>query len=481
MDEERIYQLLPSRLQAAAINAHALRIRRQRYGRRFEETLERLLESERRDRSLIRAVQEKLLRALIAHAYESVPYYRGVMEERGLRPADISTLDDLPKLPLLTRDDVRRHGREMIAAGPRGRRLVHGHTSGTTGSPLSFLWDRETCIMHNAAVWRQRAWAGVDRRDWTAVLFGRRIVSAARRRPPYWQANRVQRQLWLSAFHMRDDTLDLYLEAIGRRGASVLEGYPSTVYVLARHVLRRGGSFPLRCVLTTSETLHPVQRETIESAFACRVFDYYGMAERAIFAAECEAHEGLHLMSEYGVTEFVDRGGVPVAEGSPGYMAGTSLHNFGMPFIRYLTSDVTRPRPAPCSCGRTLPLVEAVTTKAEDLVITPEGRYISPSVLTHPFKPLDTVARSQIVQDRPDRIVVRLVPGPGFDEAAAGPLARELGERLGPSMTVLVEIVDAIPPERSGKFRWVVSTVAAGVDDFSLWETGDGRESPGLE
>ena len=162
---------------------------------------------------------------------------------------------------------------------------------------------------------------------------------------------------------------------------------------------------------------------------------------------------------EYGITEVVDGAGEPVADGMIGKLAGTSLHNFAMPFLRYLTNDISSILPRPCACGRRLPLMADVTTKAEDIVVTKDGRFISPSVLTHPFKPLHSIRLSQIVQEELDRVVVKVVPDERFSEADAERLRAALKQRLGPEMRIEIEVVASISRTTAGKFRWVVSKV----------------------
>lgn len=473
MNKQGLYDRLPAWLQRIALNWYAYKIHRERYGPEFERVLAGLLESQWETPDDLRGMQEERLQRLIRHSYETVPYYRRSMEERKLTPGDIRTLEDLPKLPLLTRDIILREGSQLLSTKYSHEDLIHGHTSGTSGSPLSFYWDRGMCIFSNAVDWRQKLWAGLERSTWYGVLLGRKIVSLERRRPPFWQPNYLHKQLWLSSFHMSDETLDSYIEEMRRRRVQALEGYPSACYLMARHLVRKNKALPLRCVLTSSETLHSIQRETIERAFQCRVFDFYGQGERVVFATECNRHDGLHLNSEYGITEFVDEKGEGVSAGSHGYIVGTSLHNFGMPFIRYRTTDISRPRADSCGCGRGLPLMHAVTTKAEDVVITPEGRYIPPPALTHPFKPLRGVLKSQMVQTEPDQLLVKVVPMDDFDDGEMEKLVSALRERVGDEMKIRTELVDDIPPEPSGKFRWIISHVADRMEGLALW---DGEE-----
>jgi len=153
----------------------------------------------------------------------------------------------------------------------------------------------------------------------------------------------------------------------------------------------------------------------------------------------------------------------PVPDGAEGYMVGTTLHNCGMPLIRYRTTDRGAFKPAICSCGRPLQLTEDVTTKAEDLLRLKDGRLIPPSVLTHPFKPLDSIEGSQIVQTDLDRLLIRIVPGGTFGDAERNHLLRELRARLGEDMQIDIECVEELPRTSRGKFKWVISQVELGL------------------
>jgi phenylacetate-CoA ligase len=251
-----------------------------------------------------------------------------------------------------------------------------------------------------------------------------------------------------------------YVAEIRRRRLRFLEGYPSTLFILAQHLIATGETLPMEAVFSSSETLHQVQLEAILAAFGCTPFDFYGHAERAIFATECELHEGKHLAEEYGFAEIVNEEGTSLPDGEFGYLTGTSLFNIAMPMIRYRTTDISAIMHEPCKCGRSLRRIENISTKAEDIVVTPDGRMISPSVLTHPFKPFPQIVASQLVQERADRLVVKIIPSDRFTPENQAELLRSLGARLGPAVQLDLQIVEDIPRERSGKFRWVISHVA---------------------
>jgi phenylacetate-CoA ligase len=461
-----LYEMAPVWGQNLLLTAFGVMLDRERYGGRFNEFRELLSRTEWFCRADLDAYQDERLRAMVAHAYETVPYYRLRFDERKLKPGDIRGRADLAKVPLLTRDDIRRHFDELRSTALPNRDMRTGHTSGTTGTPLTVGYDRDTVWMTYAVFDRHYRWAGArmgHTGNRVAVARGNVIVPLTRRQPPFWRENRRHRQLLLSSFHMSKQNLPAYFDALAAFAPDVLDGYPSTLYLLAKFLQNRRETFPLKAAITSSETLYDFQREAIEERFACRVFDYYALAERVIFSGECDRHRGHHLAMEYGVAEVVDQHGQSLPDGAVGRLVGTTLHNAAMPLIRYVTNDMTALRDTTCTCGRGLQLMDDVTTKAEDVLTLKDGRLISPSVLTHPFKPLNCIEGSQIVQTSPDSVTVRIVAGRGYTATHTQHLRTELMARLGNDVTIDVQLVDQLETSANGKFKWVISHVPLGI------------------
>lgn len=454
-----VYDRAPYWIQQVLLNAYAYRIHRERYGRSFVQAFNELKQTQWFTPSQIEEYQTRRLLAVVEHAYRTVPFYRELYRKHGVSPGDIRDLRDISRLPIIRREDIRAAGSELISSDYPKRNLIHGHTSGTTGSPLSFYWDRQTCVYTNAVDWRQKLWGGVQYGDRIALLLGRTIVPTNRRIPPYWQMDRVHNLLWMSSFHLGEQYLPHYVRKLRQFRPVAIEGYPSTVYILARYLKSTGETLPVKAVFTSSETLFPFQRSIIEDRFDSPVFDFLGMAERVIFATQCAEAHAYHLNFEYAVNEIVSVDGKPVVDGCEGYLVGTSLLNFGMPFIRYQTSDVSAIDTRQCSCGRHMPRLKGVVTKDEDIVVTPEGKLISSSVLTHPFKPLHFVCESQIIQESIDLLRISIVRREGYSEKDSVQLLSSLRERVGPSMKIELNFVDSIPRTKAGKYRWVISKV----------------------
>lgn len=461
-----LYDKLPVVAQNTLLTGFSALLDRERYGGDFKQFQKFLEDSQWYSPAQLQAYQDEQLAKLIAYSHRHVPYYRKIMDERGLTPQDITSTTDLVKLPVLTRQDIKTHFAALLSDEYDLAKVKRGHTSGTTGSPLEVCYSEPLIYLTYAMLDRHYAWAGVRLKtggDRVAVLRGNPIVPLQQKKPPFWRHNYLHNQMLFSSFHMSPQNLPYYIDALRRFAPKVLDGYPSTLYVVAKHLKNVGQKLKLHAVISSSETLYDFQREVIEESFDCRVFDYFAAAERVAFSSECDHHEGHHLADEYGITEILDDSGQRLENGQLGALVATSLHNYAMPLIRYVTNDMSSLKTRRCSCGRGLPLMDDITTKAEDLITLRDGRLISPSVLTHPFKPLNSIAASQVIQEDLDNVRIRLVAGPDYTEHDEQTLIHGMQERLGEAVHIHIEKVDALERTKAGKFKWVISKVNLGI------------------
>lgn len=447
---DAVYAKSPHLMRELGIGVYAAWLQLLREGRPMRDRLAELEAIDRAPRERIDAWQVAEINRMLAWCRERVPYYRERLSEYGV-PDRISSLTELAAFPVLEKGDVRAHMEQLHA---EGLRLYPGRTSGTTGSPLQLVYDRKQRVWNRAAEKLVRLRAGLGPRDQVAVFWGRQVVPRHVSQPPFWVRNVPDREVWFSTFHLSRTNAPAYFGALRSLRPAAIETYPSVAYVLAVLARDTNEKFSIPKILTTSETLFPFQRETIQETFGAEVFDYYASAERVTFAVECGRHDGLHLLEGFGYTE--------PGETRSGFSAGivsTGLTNGGMPLIRYRLSDATQVLADPCSCGLTSRRLAPIATKCEDLIVTPDGRYVSPSILTHPFKPLRGLVRSQIVQEALDVVVVRLEVAPDFDDAQEAGLLAAFRDRLGDGVRITVRREESIEPEPSGKFRWVISRV----------------------
>ncbi len=473
---ERIYGHCPVPIQNLLMWRYGSLIRKERFGPEYDRLTAFLARSEWFSLDELRAYQEERLRLIVAHAYETVPYYREVMDGLGLTPADIRRLDDLPKLPVLTREAVAANLERLVSTAVPRKSLKKVHSAGTTGTSLYMFWDAAVGYMNNACLWRERRWAGIEFGDPIALMLGRPIVPLRQTKPPFWRYNRSWNQYLFSPIHLKNENIPHYLAQMRRAGVVALDAYPTSAYVLARFMEAEGEYLPLKAVFTTSEPLLEVEREVIEDRFRCRVFDGYSQSERVMFTSECEKHAGHHIYMEYGITEFLDDDGDPVADGTVGRVVGTGLHNFGMPFIRYDVGDTASTSKDACECGRGLPLMGDVAMRAEDVLVMPDGTLMPPLMVARAFKLVPGIVRSQILQSVPEEITARLVVERPLSASDEEDLVRNIAERMGPEVRVRIEYVDDIPLTGRNKYRRVISTVPltwGGTTTANLYEEED--------
>jgi phenylacetate-CoA ligase len=393
------------------------------------------------------------LHATVRNAYMHVPYYRGIMEVFGLNPHDIRSLDDIAVMPILEKEDIRRYHREMVSGVKTFPIFYKCHTSGTTGKPLTLYRDLQNVGFEHALLARQWQWAGLGPHDRYATLKGEIISPRNTAKGEYWNFSIAENKLVMSSYHLSEQTFRHYLTAMQKYNIFSLEGYPSSVYALARFMLEQDIQWPMKAVLTTSETLAQKQKSVIENAFACQVFDYYGMAERVAAIHTCE--QGCyHLVPEYSLVELVKT--EHVGDGCF-EIVGTALNNRAMPLIRYRVGDIAKPSQEACSCGRAYPVIKSIIGRKDDYIVTPSGKLVGR--LDHIFKGARNLVEAQLYQPDKDRVVLRIVPDKGYRRKDGQDILQKLQQRLGERMLLEIENVASIPRNGRGKFKAVISNV----------------------
>lgn len=450
---QRLYFASPVWAQNVFANAYGMRLRFLRYGDAQHRSLHQLLAGEGLSEDEIRLAQLETLRAVVRHAYATVPFYR----QRGVDGGHIAEVADLANLPILKKDELRARGDQLISTLFRDKKLHTIHTGGTTGKPLTVYCDRAALQRNYAFYERLLAWAGIHPGDRRAVFAGRTIVPPAQQKPPYWRTNRFNNSLLFSSYHISAETLPAYIGELERYRPHLIDSYPSSAVAIARYILREGiTTIRPRAIVTSSETLDDADRRVIAQAFACPVLDHYGSAEMAAFISQCE-NGRYHVNPEFGVVEIL-RDGVPARAGETGEIVATGFINPVMPLIRYATGDLAEQDGSACSCGRAFPTIARIIGRLDDVVVTPEGRLIGR--LDPIFKAGSSVQESRIVQDAADHVRLEIVPDGELPEHERADLLRELSARLGPAMRIDIVPVAQIPRTGSGKLRTVVNELS---------------------
>jgi phenylacetate-CoA ligase len=453
---EQVYPRLPVFLQNAACWYYGAKQARVRLGREFELRLHALLESEKWSSSEIEAYQSEKLQRLIRHAYENVPYYRERWKSLKLTPADIRSRDDLPKLPVLTKEDVRQNFERLVSEKALKHDLVFRHTSGTTGKALHFYVTNAALAFQWAVWWRHRVRFGVQPGAWHANFTGKRVIPIDQRTPPFWRWNKPLQQALLTMHHLTPEKIVSVIEFLNSQPFEFYSGYPSIIHMLALHASAAGLTLksPPRAVFTGAENMLDFQRRDIRKFTGAVLTDQYGCSEGCGNASHCSEFV-YHEDFEFGVME-----GVELQPGNPARsIVCTGFACDAFPFIRYEVGDtaVWEENGKHCLCGRESRVLLRIDGRKDDYVMTPEGTRIMR--FDYVFKDAMNVKEVQIVQEELGEITIRAVRRDGYGTKDEAQIGREIARWISPRLKIRFEYVTEIEREANGKFRAVLSRV----------------------
>ena len=430
-----------------------------RYGKVFRESYTFLQESQWWSRQKLEEYQMQQLGKLLKQACENVPYYRRVFNERGLKPDDIQDFSDLRKLPYLTKNEVRDSFDNLMAKNLPKSRFEYISTSGSTGIPLWFYWERGvTFPLEMAFHARMRHWIGYRFGEKCAMLRGNVVKRFEGNKRAWWEYNPIDKLLILSSYHMTEQNLFKYVKKLNEFQPRFIQAYPSVITILAQFMKEHGIEpiSSIKAILCGSENLYASQRKMLEEVFRCRIFSWYGHAEVVVLAGECEKDSRHHIFNEYGITELVRSDGSPVeGEGEIGEIVGTGFNNYAIPFIRYRTGDLATLTQERCSCGRNYRLLRNVEGRLQEFIVAKDGNLISLGDMQIPFA-FDNVRQFQFYQDEKGRVVFNVMKKETYTEEDTKHIKRALRERLGESVEISIRFVDAIPRTQSGKHRFLI-------------------------
>lgn len=408
--------------------------------------LEGLLRTQAMSRAELLRKQRADLVRIVAWATAQTGFYAETLAPVLAARGDEWAIGDLP---ILGKDDVRQRLDDLLARDADRARVGIGHTGGSTGKPLAFWYDEAKHELMRAGMMRSYMMSGWRpgqkilnfwgaRQDTVAggVFGGASLYDfiAAEKTVPAHEFDAAQLREWVSAVRAYRPTL--------------LQGYASIMTALARHVIdnRIGMPASLVGVYSTAEVLEDWQRELMERAFGCKVFNQYGSREVPNIACECR-HGNMHVFTDMVWLEALPDDRLLV----------TSLTNRLMPFIRYDIGDSGRLKDGDCACGSPFPLMEMGMCRHNDMIRAPNGRTVHPSYFNRLLYGMTQIEQYQYVQEAPDRIVLHVVAPAPLDAAATDALAESIRRDVDPAMSLTVTRVDAIERTTSGKHRFVIS------------------------
>ncbi len=411
----------------------------------------------------VEELQMRKLKTLLQLAESHCPWHAHRIKEAGLAIKEnepLPTLEDLRRLPTMTKHDAIENGNEMIWREVPGGAFKY-NTGGSSGQPLIFHFGRWRQASDAAGRIRARRWWGVDVGDREVYLWGAPVELNKTDRIKQIR-DRLMNQLVLNAFEMSPQNMGEYVNAIRAYQPKCIYGYASSIALLAAYARDRGEHLKmssLKVVCTTGEPLYEHQRELIQEVFGVPAANEFGSRDIGFTAHETPQGQML-LMSESIILEVLGPDGLPVASGEVGEAVMTGLCSQAQPFIRYRTGDMVRQTDESCSAGRGLHVIGEVMGRTTDFIVRSDGTIMHALAVIYVVRAAEGVEEFKLIQHSVDRIEIQVVKNQFWTDASAVEIEHGIKARLGSDVRVELCMLDVIPVEASGKHRYVVSHVA---------------------
>lgn len=405
------------------------------------------------------AYQRKKLYAIIEFAVKNVPYYRN------LQITDFSEetiFEDIKRFPILTKEIIRNEGKRMLPDCEIKDWVYWNQSGGTTGEPLKFRHSGRFFDEEQGVALALDEWAGRKLGDKQVRLWGneRDIVSGKKD----WM-NKIYRwarnEKFLNTFLMDDTQMETYLNEIESVKPKMILAYVQSLREIVLFAERTNKKiYHPNGVMTSAGTLTKDAADFFSKKFQCPIINRYGSREAGPIACSCTQNEGLHINMLSNYLEILNDNNEYCKEGENGRVILTLLNEKSMPLIRYDIGDRASFTTRNCSCGRGLKLLGSVNGRIIDIFKTAEGKKVYGDYFTHLLYTVPQIKQFQIIQDRIDHVLVKLVlanPEEGIEFTA--PLIQNIKKVLGEKTQVEVEKVKEIPVSKSGKRAYTISYV----------------------
>jgi phenylacetate-CoA ligase len=412
----------------------------------------------------LQALQAAKLRALIAHAYRNVPYYRNAFDSVGIQPHDITGIEGLGRLPLLTKELIRTHREEMLSRMAKpGEYRLHA-TGGSTGEPISFYrsWEYDE-YSNYAAGYRTARRAGWRPGERIALVWGHpleldavapaSLIGRMRRRVGAWL--RDDGITWFDAFDASDEKMAAWVSVLRREAPRYILGYASALERFAQYLLRERVKLgEMKGVISTAETLYPDQITLFQRVFGGTVINKYGSREICSIATSC-VKGSLHVNTDLVCMELVEREG----SGAGKSIVITDLVNRAFPFIRYVIGDVGAEECGECGCGLPFPTLRMAVSREFENFVSPEGRVVHGAFFKNLMDGVPGVSKYRFRQVERARLILELKTQ-GAERHALNAHLEKVKQAVKRDFSDQVEIqvreVESIPPTRTGKHLFTV-------------------------
>jgi len=418
-----------------------------------------LYKSQYQDRSILRAKRIASLKKLIAHCYHNVPYYHQLMEKIGINPEDISGLEDLKNFPLLTKSTLRENFNSLRANNIPISKMKLEASGGTTGTPIQLFIDSTTQYRVDASDWRFWSWANFLPGMKVAEFWGH-INELKKSKTIYSKLKLLMENTFmLNAFDLSEENMNMYLKLINQKKPDIFHGYASAILRFTRYIRDQGKKIHKpKSIILTADKIHQKEKIEIGSFYNCGVYDEYGCREFSIIAHECEYHTGLHVADEHFIIEVIDPENGHENTNEFGEIIITSLVNYSMPLIRYQIGDLGRILDDKCQCGRTLTLIDFISGRTADFVITKSGKKVYGPLFIIAFDHVKGVSQFLIEQHEIGKIQIKLLVDNHFNNNnGLISIKNKLTTVFLDDLDYEIDFVNELYLSRSGKRRTVIS------------------------
>lgn len=400
---------------------------------------------------------------MVRHAARTVPYYREWFRQQGVDPDEIRTAEDLARLPLIDRDVVRQRPQRFVSTSREAMSAIPFHTSGTSGSHMVVYHDRQY-------LWARLAIAQRQRQAEKAILGGapkRTLSIAYRGRSIDTHRSFLQESTFLRS---RSDVLRLYgtesseatIAAINRYRPDVIRGPGSHVEALFRTIVARSAKVHLpRLIVYGAETMTAGGKRLIEEQLGISVLANYGAVEAPYIGFTCQQRSGFHLNSDVVHIRIVDADGKSVPKGEEGEIVISNLINQGTVLLNYRLGDIGKLSCERCRCGRTLPLLDDLQGRVDEVIYLPGGEFVCSGQIWSVFEHRHDVIRYQMVQHSMQHFELRLMTvDRATFEHVKDDIVADLRPLLGESCRIKLVYHQQLKAEEGQKFKLVVSHVS---------------------
>jgi len=409
---------------------------------------------------------EKYLKKIIYHAYKNVPYYQDIFNSIGIVDNEQVNLSKFHEIPILTKELLRKHQKELISKDYTERKWFYNSSGGSTGEPTTFMQDydyKRWCTASNKYYYQDML--DIDERNVKKIfLWGsprdlfKENVGSRTKINDWLESNNVI----LNSFKMTEKDMKSYIETINHYKPDLIRGYAGSLYELCKFSERNNlNIYKPKKLVSSAETLTSQMRETIEAIFGTKLYDFYGSRETASIAGECK--QGLiHIFSFNNYIEILDSNNNPVSEGQEGRIIITNLHNYSMPFIRYEIGDVAVLGPKKCTCGNFLPSMKKIYGRIEEQFIKRDGSIVIGYYFVHLIGVLlnkGFIKKFQVIQEDYDQIRILAIVDEGLPEPERNEIEQKIKLQMGTDCKIIWDFVENIPKTQSGKYLYTKSLV----------------------